>query len=770
MRTGFRTRRLTAVLAVAAAAFAGLPLAAAAVKQPAATPAAALAPAATVVPLQVTGPAASRFNLVVMGDGYTAADLPKFREQVDKHLNVLWSIEPFKSYRNYVNVYAVEIASPESGVDCDPSLTSPKVDTPLQMGFWGGCNPASVQRLLTVSSTAAAQYADLVPGTTAANRQILAIGNSDTYGGAGGTYATASGGNALSALITPHELGHSLGGLQDEYDYYARGERGAAYGGPEPSSIHHTLLTEQQMLDQQKKWFRWLGEPSESGGPIARYEAGMYAGSGVWRPSKHSMMKTLGYYFDQVSRERMTQRISSRASLFQASTPAGPVAPNQLVWLQTLHPASHELTVTWTLDNTVLPTNNSRAVDLGSLNLSPGPHTLTAKIVDPTSFVRDPAVRASSALTATRTWTVSPALSASPSGDSPTFTTSTSTEHPVNADEVVYVETTQPDSEQPAVEWRVDGIMAPNPGNDRDFPLAPLNLTGRHTLTATVGTSTLTWEIDGIEPTVDSTLSKPLLKITKPTGPEYIYNDAFTMGLKATDDSAGYVVPEFRVDGDGWYNYYGWPTDADAPFKFTAEGTAIDQLVYGKLGVPRVVPWDDVPSGYGRHRIEYRAIDASGNIATPQRLAVTLLRPAPTCTKTITGTQNAPLTVVSGVTCLIGATINGPVMVAQGASLVATDTKIAGPVNARKAADLHLLRTTVNGPVSLTDTSRSAVLVGATISGPVSVVGASTTEPVVLAGNTINGGLACSSNTAKPTNLQAPNHVSGPRAGQCSGL
>ena len=27
----------------------------------------------------------------------------------------------------------------------------------------------------------------------------------------------------------------------------------------------------------------------------------MYAGTGVWRPSRHSMMKTLGYYFDQVS-------------------------------------------------------------------------------------------------------------------------------------------------------------------------------------------------------------------------------------------------------------------------------------------------------------------------------------------------------------------------------------------------------------------------------------------------------------------------------------
>jgi hypothetical protein len=292
VRTGFKARRLTAVVSVAAAVLAGLPIAAGATTAASGT----TADGPTVVPIQVTGPATSRFNLVVMGDGYTAAELPKFRDQVDKHLNVLWSIEPFKSYRNYLNVYAVEIPSPQSGVDCDPDLTSPKVDTPLQMGFWGGCNPNSVQRLLTVSSTAAAQYADLVPGTTSANRQILAIGNSDTYGGAGGTYATASGGNALSALITPHELGHSLGGLQDEYDYYARGDRGAPYAGPEPTSIHHTLLAEQQLLDQQQKWWRWLGEESESGGRIGRYEGGMYAGSAIWRPSRHSMMKTLGYY------------------------------------------------------------------------------------------------------------------------------------------------------------------------------------------------------------------------------------------------------------------------------------------------------------------------------------------------------------------------------------------------------------------------------------------------------------------------------------------
>ena len=41
-----------------------------------------------VVPLQVTGPPTERLNLLIFGDGYTAADMPKFRADVDRILNV----------------------------------------------------------------------------------------------------------------------------------------------------------------------------------------------------------------------------------------------------------------------------------------------------------------------------------------------------------------------------------------------------------------------------------------------------------------------------------------------------------------------------------------------------------------------------------------------------------------------------------------------------------------------------------------------------------
>ncbi|MEV4330925.1 M64 family metallopeptidase [Streptomyces sp. NPDC049597] len=589
--------------------------------------------AAKVVPVQTTGPADKRFNLVVLGDGYTAAQLPEFRAHVETHLNVLWSTEPFASYRSYINVWAVETASADSGVDCDPGLDSARRDTALGMGFWGGCNPNSVQRLLSVDSGAATALADLVPGTSAANRQIVALANSDTYGGAGGTYATASGGNALSSLITPHELGHSLGKLQDEYDYYARGVPGGTYSGGEPASAHHTLLTEEQMREQRAKWWRWLGEESEAGGVIGRHEGGMYSTKGVWRPSKHSIMKTLGYAFDQVEREVMVQKISAKVNLVQGHTPdTAPIGDDRTVWVDTMHPVGGELDVVWRLDGERLrAVGDARTVDLRRLRLPPGTHTLTATVTDPTPFVRDPAVRASTALTRTVRWTVDTSVDTAPDEVAAAFTDHTATGAPVGASSVVYAETTHPAGRPLAVRWTLDGRLVANPGNDRDLDLGALRLRpGTHELTARIaGTGEeLTWTVDAYPATASFELSEPLRTVHRPGRPvEYVYDGPFTMGLTARDDQDGYVVREFRVDGDGWQTYYGWPTDAAAPYRFTPQGTVIDDLVYGKLGTPRVVPWDDATPDYGTHTIEYRTVDAAGNISPVQRFLVTLLPP-----------------------------------------------------------------------------------------------------------------------------------------------
>ncbi|GAA2443529.1 hypothetical protein GCM10010191_70110 [Actinomadura vinacea] len=120
------------------------------------------------------------------------------------------------------------------------------------------------------------------------------------------------------------------------------------------------------------------------------------------------------------------------------------------------------------------------------------------------------------------------------------------------------------------------------------------------------------WTIDAGRPAAAYELSKASEVRRRPgRPPEYVFDGSFTMRLTTSDDRPGTVVGEFRVDGDGWYNYFGWPTDSAAPFLFTDKGTVIDHLSYGGIGK-------------GRHTIEYRAIDAAGNVGEPRKFIATL--------------------------------------------------------------------------------------------------------------------------------------------------
>ena len=97
---------------------------------------------ARVVPLQLTGDPKARFSMVVLGDGYPAAEMPKFRAHLDRHLNILWSIEPFRSYRNYFNVYAVEIVSPSPASTATRKFASSRTRR-CRLQFDGGCRTST---------------------------------------------------------------------------------------------------------------------------------------------------------------------------------------------------------------------------------------------------------------------------------------------------------------------------------------------------------------------------------------------------------------------------------------------------------------------------------------------------------------------------------------------------------------------------------------------------------------------------------------------------
>ncbi|MEV4620230.1 M14 family zinc carboxypeptidase [Asanoa sp. NPDC049573] len=136
---------------------------------------------------------------------------------------------------------------------------------------------------------------------------------------------------------------------------------------------------------------------------------------------------------------------------------------------------------------------------------------------------------------------------------------------------------------------------------------------------------------------------------------------------------------------------------------------------------------------------------------------------------TLTGKHNGPLT-VSGFACIEDATVNGPVNVRPGATLVATHTTISGPVNAVGASGVFLGDSTVGGPLRVTNTNGPVTVIGTTVSGPVNLADNTGGGAPYLAGNSVSGPLSCSGNSPAPTNLEVRNTVNGPKAGQCATL
>ena len=802
-----------------------------------------------VTPIQVTGPAAERLNLVILGDGYQADQQSLFRADVDRNLAVMWATEPFRSYRDYINVYAVELASIDYGVRCDPDgrVRSPDgtirdtgeregpidaKDTALRMIFQNGCADPLARGVVYGDAPVGCQShpgpAPCETGSQALNRildtyvtpalgiprgaqnlQSLAIFNTFTYGGIGGTSATTSGGSPQGPLISLHEIGHSLGTLADEYPYSSRDVVRPCYTGGEPSSFHHTVYTdEQKMIADRHKWFRWLGEESLSGGRIGLHEGGGTYPCGQRRPSEHSMMRWLGFDWDQIGRENMVARITglrNSGQMVVRSTPAGVVPHDGVLWAEAGRPRDHELSFTWRAGDRVIGTDQN--LDLAALDLPVGT-VVEVEVRDPvgpdgTDWVRNPSTNNAAAdsgfngprFVQKRSFVLS-AASATRSQPAAEITASTQTAQPVARDEVVFVETNHPADRIVRVSWAIDGRPVANPADRRTLDLGAKRFSkGNHTLTATVTdrgvTDSVSWTIDNTMPTAPRRLSAPLTTLRGAVD-HPVYFDGWDMWLDPADDQAGrYVVSQFRLDGDGWFNYFGFPERPmpASPFHFSHSGTVVKALTYGNLGTgglskaafEQELP-DDHPSGgfvpgFGTHTVEHRAIDPAGNVGPAGSYRATVLPGAsPACTTTLTGRQPT-VVVTTGVTCLTGATVRGAVTVKPGASLVVRDSRITGAVNAAGARAVQIFGATVVGATRLTGTTRDVTIAGSTFKGALTLrdntqVTASERYSrlagaygPILAGSRVTGTLTCTGNSAAVADFGAANEMTG--AGDC---
>jgi hypothetical protein len=206
----------------------------------------AAAPNWNVVTLRNSGDPANRVDITLVGDGYTAADIPTYASNSEDIIARMFSEEPLSRYASLFNVHRVDVISNESGVDNDPTQGVLK-DTALDMQFFCG----GTARLICVNITKAKAAASEAPGAD----QILAVANSTTYGGAGyasSDVGTLSGSNISSVETALHELGHSFADLADEYFYTPA----TTWTGGEASAANVSIYQAAQMSSLETKWHR----------------------------------------------------------------------------------------------------------------------------------------------------------------------------------------------------------------------------------------------------------------------------------------------------------------------------------------------------------------------------------------------------------------------------------------------------------------------------------------------------------------------------------
>ncbi|MEU6670422.1 M64 family metallopeptidase [Streptomyces sp. NPDC046727] len=355
-------------------------------------------------PLQRTGPVSGRLDLVVMGDGYTADEQDEFAADAEEKLDAIFGVEPYRSYRGLFNVWLVGAVSAESGVSGDPTADVVK-DTALGSAFF--CD--GLERLLCVDTDAVTRYAGLAPDADV----VFVVANSAKYGGAGYStpdlppgspfhgVATMSSDNDRSYLIGAHELGHSIGGLADEYQY-------AGYGAypyaEEPAAANLTL----QRDPAAAKWHRWLGVQDPTGSVVGTYEGGGYYETGIHRPTDTSLMRTLASTeFNVVGREAMIAGFYADADALTSRVPtAGPVSRDRPLTVRLARLTGlADLRLTWYVDGREVPwAAGARTVTPRALGVRGHGHRVTATVTDGTTALRDPAARARAANSLT--WSV----------------------------------------------------------------------------------------------------------------------------------------------------------------------------------------------------------------------------------------------------------------------------------------------------------------------------------------------------------------------------
>jgi hypothetical protein len=159
--------------------------------------------------LHEAGDPTGKLDLLILGDGYRAAERAKFERDARRLMATLFGTTPFKERARDINVWALCPPALESGISRPSDRIYRRSPVGATYDAFG-----TERYILTFENRA---FRDIAANAPYEVVEILT--NSREYGGGGiyGQYSTVAAGSAWSSYVFVHEFGHHLAGLADEY-------------------------------------------------------------------------------------------------------------------------------------------------------------------------------------------------------------------------------------------------------------------------------------------------------------------------------------------------------------------------------------------------------------------------------------------------------------------------------------------------------------------------------------------------------------------------
>ncbi|HSG67418.1 MAG TPA: M64 family metallopeptidase [Bacteroidales bacterium] len=231
-----------------------------------------------------------KLDIVIIAEGYTAADMDKFEQDCDRFRDYILESEPYIQNKDKINIWAVRSVSEESGTDLPGEDIWKNTVVNTNFYTFGSERYLTTEDMKSVRDVAANAPYD----------QIFILVNHEKYGGGGiyNFYSLGTSDNPAGDFLFQHEFGHAFAGLGDEYytsdvaveDFY-------------PLDVEPWEPNITTMVHFTAKWANMVSQdtpvptPATEGylNKVGVYEGGGYVAKGVYRPYIDCTMKSVRY-------------------------------------------------------------------------------------------------------------------------------------------------------------------------------------------------------------------------------------------------------------------------------------------------------------------------------------------------------------------------------------------------------------------------------------------------------------------------------------------